>query len=45
MKRPSKSYNELERNASMKDENVTPHLEKQKDRPPSLNNVDKNENV
>lgn len=42
MKRESKAYNELERNASMKDESTTPSTDKMKKRPASLNNVNKN---
>lgn len=42
MKRESKAYNELESNASMKDENTMPGTEKMKKRPASLNNVNKN---
>jgi len=40
----SESSHELQRNASIKEEAVTPKLGKMKKRPPSLNNIDKNIN-
>jgi hypothetical protein len=40
----SESTRELQRNASIKAEAVTPKPGKQKERPPSLNNIDKNIN-
>lgn len=40
----SESSRELQRNASIKDEAVTPKPSKMKNRPPSLNQIDKNIN-
>lgn len=42
-KRKSKAKNELESSASSLDEATMPKTEKLKKRPPSLNNVSKNE--
>ena len=43
MKRESKAYNEQQRNASIREEQTTPTETKMKKRPPSLNQISKNE--